>query len=322
MRHIITRALKTDLVKISFSNGMANVLKLLAAVIGNRIVALYLGPVGIALLGQFLNVGLIATALATLGIGNGITKYAAEYRADDEKRARLISTGLFLGSIATGIVSLVLWRGRFYFAVSVFKEPSFASVFSLFGASMMFFTLQAFSVALLAGNKEFKKAIGINIISSFLGLIISVILIRRFLLLGAIWGVMVSQVIVSLVSLGWMVKSSWWSWRACVSGIDSVIIKNLGKFSLMTFTNTFATAFVQLRIRSHIMDSISVQEAGYWQGIVKLSDVYVMFIIATLGIYYLPRLSEIRDNDELRREVRNVFLFVMPLTVVSSAVIY
>lgn len=80
--------------------------------------------------------------------------------------------------------------------------------------------------------------------------------------------------------------------------------------------------FIQMQIRSYIMDNISVEDAGYWQGITKISDIYMNFIITTITMYYLPRLSEIKENSELKSEILRGYKFLLPLTIISSLIIW
>lgn len=55
-------------------------------------------------------------------------------------------------------------------------------------------------------------------------------------------------------------------------------------------------------IRNYITDTLSMEHAGYWQGLTKISDTYLMFITMSLSVYYLPRLSEIKDDLKLKKK--------------------
>jgi PST family polysaccharide transporter len=47
-----------------------------------------------------------------------------------------------------------------------------------------------------------------------------------------------------------------------------------------------------------------------------------MLVTTTLGVYYLPRLSEIQDNKELRKEIFSGYKIIMPIVIVASLVIF
>ena len=48
----------------------------------------------------------------------------------------------------------------------------------------------------------------------------------------------------------------------------------------------------------------------------------MLVITTTLSYYYLPRLSEIKDRVELRKEIFKGYKFILPLTILSSAMVY
>jgi PST family polysaccharide transporter len=47
-----------------------------------------------------------------------------------------------------------------------------------------------------------------------------------------------------------------------------------------------------------------------------------MIVTTPLAVYYLPRLSEIRNRDELIREVLQGYRFILPVAVLGAALIY
>ena len=121
MKDRILRFLKTDLFKASFLNGIANIIKLGTGLISNKIVAVYLGPAGIALLGQFQNFSQMVMSLASVGINTGITKYTAEYNDNELNRKKILGTGFCMIIAGSIIASLVVFFGRNYFSDSILK---------------------------------------------------------------------------------------------------------------------------------------------------------------------------------------------------------
>jgi PST family polysaccharide transporter len=78
----------------------------------------------------------------------------------------------------------------------------------------------------------------------------------------------------------------------------------------------------QLFIRNFVMTRISPVAAGYWQGVVKLSDMYMGVITSSLALYYLPRLSEIKEINELRKEIFLGYSILMPLMIILGLTIF
>jgi PST family polysaccharide transporter len=47
-----------------------------------------------------------------------------------------------------------------------------------------------------------------------------------------------------------------------------------------------------------------------------------MIITTSLGVYYLPRLSEIQDNNELKKEIFHGYKIIIPIVLMMSLMIF
>ena len=103
---------------------------------------------------------------------------------------------------------------------------------------------------------------------------------------------------------------------------DKKIIRLLFAFALMTVVSGALGPMVQFFIRGSIMQMDSLQSAGYWQAVTRISDYYLSFITTVLGVYYLPRLSELKLNHELRQEVFNGYKIILPVVGLLALAIY
>lgn len=320
--HKLRHFRKTDLFKTSFWNGIATLIKMAAGVVSNKIVAIFLGPSGVALLGQFVSFTGILSTIAGTGAGSGITKYIAEYRENETQRKKFISTG-FISTIAvTVIASAVVFAGAGYFCEHILRSREYISVFYLFGGTLILFSINSFLVAVLNGFKEFRKIIWINVLSSLFGLLLTVFLTRQYGISGALSATVLSVSVIALITLLFVYQSDWYKFSDFTSHFDKTAFRKLLNYMVMSFVSIFAIMYVQLAIRTYLIDHFSMTEAGYWQGIVRISELFLSVITTTLSIYYLPRLSEIKENAELRQEIIKGYKFLLPLTIGGSLAIY
>ena len=74
-----------NLIKTSFWTGLSTIIKVLSGIVTTKIMATYVGPSGVALLGNFTNITGIMTSFANGAIGTGVTKYIAEFELEDKK---------------------------------------------------------------------------------------------------------------------------------------------------------------------------------------------------------------------------------------------
>ncbi len=305
---------KTDLFKTSFWNGIATTVRILTGLISNKIIAVYLGPAGVAMLGQFQNFTTIANSVAGFGINSGVTKYLAEYKTEENKRIEILSTGLKITLGATLLSTVGIFIGAKYLSVNLLGSNEYVSLFYIFGVTLFLFTLNGFLISVLNGYKDFKKIISVNLTSSVVGLAITIILVIQLGIYGALLGTILSTTLIAFVTMSLVRRSSWFKRQHFLSKYSSDAFKKLSKYTLMAFTSMFAVTYIQLTVRTHIINSLSIEEAGYWQGITKISSIYLMLVTTTLSLYYLPRLSEIKETSELRREIIKGYKFLLPIT--------
>lgn len=89
MKKIVSRislAAKTDFVKVSAWSGISTGVKMLTGLISIKVVSTIIGPAGIAVVGQFLNGISMVSMVATGGIGQGVTKFIAQYYDEPENK--------------------------------------------------------------------------------------------------------------------------------------------------------------------------------------------------------------------------------------------
>ena len=107
-----------------------------------------------------------------------------------------------------------------------------------------------------------------------------------------------------------------------IQGVDKELLSKLSKFSLMAIVTAIVVPTSHLVIRNYIGESLSWDDAGYWQGMWYISTMYLLFITTALSVYYTPKLSELKNNNELKKEIKNGYIKIIPFTVLFSVAIY
>jgi PST family polysaccharide transporter len=90
----------------------------------------------------------------------------------------------------------------------------------------------------------------------------------------------------------------------------------------MAITSAAIVPLSQILIRNYLGDKIGWAAAGYWEAMWRLSGAYLMFVTTTLGVYYLPRLSELNDVGEIKKEVLNGYKIILPAVGLASFFVY
>lgn len=310
------------LIKTSLLNAIAVGVRILTTVILNKIFAVYVGPAGYAVLGQFQNLVNMLVALASGAVNTGVTKYTAEYFDDEARQVsiwRTAGTTALVGSVGAGSVIALLHRPL---AGWLLKDEAFGGVFVWLGAGLVLFTLNGLLLAILNGKKEVNRYVVANIAGSVLGLVITGGLAMWRGLYGALVALAINQSIVFGVTLALCWRTPWFHLRNLAGGFDAAALKSLGKFSLMALAAAAGVPVAQILIRNHLGATFGWAVAGQWEALMRISGLYLMVVTNPLAIYYLPRISEIRDHGELRQEIFRAYRFLLPVSVASALVLY
>lgn len=309
------------LISTSFYTAIATIIKIISAFIINKVIAIYIGPSGLAIIGQLQNFISIITTFSNGAITQGVVKYTAEYKTIEEKQ-KIFSTSILISLICSLVVALFLFIFSSYFSELILKSIEYSSVFMIFGLTIFLFTLNTLFMSILNGQREIKKYVFVNILSSIFSLFFTSFLVISLNLLGALYALVLNQSVVFFITLLFLIKSNWFKIEYFKQGLDKKSLVKLSKYSLMAIASAVTIPVSHLIVRNYIGENLGWTDAGYWQGVWYISTLYLMIITTSLSVYYLPKLSEIEDNTELRKEIISGYKIIIPLVVIFSFSIY
>ena len=310
------------LIKTSVLSFIATAIKMLSMLAINKAVAVFIGPTGLALIGQFQNFTQLGMTVAQGGINAGVTKYTAEYGRESDQLRVLFSTAFkisFLCSIAFGFTSILFSK---LFSDYFLDTVEYSYVFVIFGISLPLFVLNQLLLSIVNGLKEVKVFIGANISQSVYGLIFTSILVIFFGLDGALIAMVTNQSVILLVVLWMLRKHAVIRWQLFKSAYSREEGGKLFRYSAMVLTTAAMVPVSHLLVRNYIGDTLGWEQAGYWQAIWYISTIYLMVVTTALSIYYLPRLSEISDIAEIRSELFSGYKIILPVVSLMAVAIY
>lgn len=319
---LVKKAFQTDIVKVFSLTAISTLVKMLTGLVSVKVVATIIGPSGIALLGQLNNFATIVMTMASGGINSGITKYVAEYKDSDDKVKDLLSTALRITvwcSLAVGLCMILLHR---FLSTLIMLSPEYGYVFIIFGFTVFLYALNMMLTSVLNGYKEFKKYVSVNIVGSLLGLLFTLGFILTLGLRGALISAVTFQSVMFFVTL-WMIrKLPWVSWDFFKRHIETDILKKYFRYTVMTLVTAATVPVSQMLLRGYVISEISSIEAGWWEGMNRISNMYLMIITSSFSVYYLPRLSEIQNKRELRSEIYKAYKLIIPMLLVGFSIVY
>jgi O-antigen/teichoic acid export membrane protein len=257
-------------------------------------------------------------SVSTGGINNGITKYVAEHSSSQKKINLYLKSSVWIVGAFTLLSSLTLIFGSKYFATIVLNDSKYQSIIIIFGLTLWLYAINNILLSILNGYKQFELFVKINVVSSIVSLLFTCILSYFYGVYGALLSSVTYQSVVVIITFYLCIKSKWFVSTNFFGRFSFLASKRLAHYSVMTLVSAATAPVGQLLIRSRITEKASLIDAGIWEGITKISGMYLMVITTSLSIYYLPRFSEIIDKNDLRKEIMSAFKLIIPLLLVIS----
>ena len=311
-----------NLIKSSYYSFISTVFKMLSALVINKAVAYFIGPSGLALIGQFQNFSQIATTAAQGAINTGIIKYTSEYRNDKDKLTTLFSNVLKISLVCSAATGLTLVCFSRLLAVQFLNSVNYYYIFIVFGVTITMFTLNGLLLSILNGLQEIKIFIKVNIIQSLYSLVFTTALVWFFGIHGALLALATNQSLIFFVLLFILRKHQILNIKNFKGAYCSKETLKLLKFSMMAFISAIINPVSLIIIRNHLTTNYGIVAAGQWQAVWYISAMYLLVVTTTLGIYYLPKLSSITDKGLLKKEILLGYKTIMPIVILSTILIF
>lgn len=321
IKSFFNRIFQNSFLKISGANGIISIAGSLLTMISTKVVALIIGTPGLAMIGQLHNFVQIITLVSNGGFNQGVTKYIAEDKNDEKSILQIIGTAFIVSFIITFLTTLIILIFSKAITIKIFATPSYISIIVIFALTLFLFNLNSLILAVVNGFQFYAKYFKIKVTTTIVGFVLTITLVLLLKEYGALLAIVLSQSIVCIFAYFYVKKDFW---------IKAFLFKYFNKqklFLLLKYTSitVFAAVIwpiVSLIIRTHVINNISVQEAGLWQATLNINKYIVNIAIGSFSIYLLPKFSSLTDSDELKKELISIYKIIIPISITGFLCIY
>ncbi|MES2691371.1 MAG: O-antigen translocase, partial [Bacteroidota bacterium] len=323
MIKILDKIKSSQLFSVSLYTGISTAIKLLTGFVTAKVIAVHIGPQGIGVLGQLLSFLAIVMPLSIGATGNGVIKYLAEYTGKSEAQNKVLKASLVITCFCSLLISLILILGASNWSLILFDSDNYTDVIAMLGFTLVFYAAFTLGTSILNGLKEYKRFNYANISASIFGLIFSYVLMVNYGIKGALLATVTYQSVVFIVLFFFLRNVRQFNFMAVYKARPAKrIYYNLFQYSLMAIISAATVPVAQIIIRKYIVSHVSDTAMGFYEGINRLSGLYMSIIVTVLSVYYLPKLSEITNSRLLRREIFKGYRIILPATFVLLIAIY
>ena len=294
-----------QIIKATSLFGGVQVFNILLSVIKTKVVTIIIGPAGFGILGLFTATVKLILDFTKVGLDKSAVKELAEYDTleDKTKRNEFIYVLNRVVWITGGLGALLTIIFSKFLSVKTFGDSSYTFGFIWLALAVLFSQLSSGRMAILQGTRQLKQLAKANLLSSFLGLMVSVPLYLLFEISGIVPAIIITYLVSFLVFYLFSKTSSTHHFEM---PFKTLLNKSKAMLTLgftLSFTSLILTLTLWL-IQIFIRDLGGLEQVGYYAAGMLIINAYVGMIFNAMATDYFPRLSAInKDNNAIQKVV-------------------
>ncbi|MFT5216976.1 MAG: PST family polysaccharide transporter [Glaciecola sp.] len=312
---------KMNFLKTSFYSGISTTVSLITKLITNKIVAIYLSTDGMYILGQLKDFLKITNVFSNFGTINGTIKYTAEYKDDQTSLKSILGTSFKIHLYFSLIVLLIILLFNKIISEYLFGNNNYTTFLIVLGFSIVSISIQALFLSILNGLRQIKLYVLINIIATIIGALIIIWLIINYSIKGALYAFAINQFLAFFITLIVLLVFKPFNLKLLFSPFKKLQFKKLSQFSIMALIAPICLISATFFVRNFLKTEFDQNHAGSWEGMWRISAMYLLFLTTTFKFYLIPTFSTL-SGLELRKEVFKVWKFMLPVIIVIALTIY
>lgn len=293
----------TSILKSTSLFGAVQIFNILISVIRSKVIAIWIGPTGMGIIGLLSSALKVVSEVTRLGLDTtAVREIALSKSNDNEYEASLVVatirkvvwfTGL-LGVIATIVLSPVLSQLAFH-------SYEYTIAFIWISISLLFNQLSSGQLALLQGFRKLKLLAKANLFGNFIGLLVSLPLYYVFRLDAIVPVIVLSSIVSLLVSWFYSSRLKFKAFKLTNKQAYSKAktMLNLGLMLSLRGSITLVAAYV---FQLYLSKTGGIDEVGYYVAGFMIINSYVGMVFNAMQTDYFPKLSEIINSEEKIKE--------------------
>ena len=318
----IKNIFKSQLFRLSSLNTLSILVRVAGGLVGSKMIALFIGPAGMAVTGNLRSMMTSLDAFCTLGMQNGIIKYTAENDKDAGKLNKVLATTFITILTTLGVVMLILFIPAGYWSIKVFGSIDYTWAIRTLAVTLPLYAGNLVFMAILNGLGNFKRVIYLNIWGNIAGVASTSVLIWQLGLTGALIGLIAYPSILFFFSVYQIHRLFPGFTFVKKRYFDKSILKGLLSYSVMMLLSAVLGSVVYIGIRNFIIERYSADDAGFYEAVNRIAGFYMMFASTMLTVYFLPKLSAATNNDDTKGVIRSYYKIMIPVFAGGLTLVY
>src|SRR6185295_4096931 len=293
--------------------GISTALRIVLGFFSAKVSAVYLGPAGMALVGQVNNFLQVATGAIANGASTAIVNLTAVHGSDSEHLGRLWGTAMRLVLGMAAVAAVLTAVAEVPLSAWLLLTGSYWPVLVVAAVAMLMAVADNVILGAMNGLKRVRLVASAGIAST----IVEFCVFAGFTYLFGLWGGLLGIVTIYgtklAVSSTVALRSGLLSPRTLIGHFDRGIAREIAHFYPMLLAQSIALPFGQILVRNAMIRGFGLEQAGYLLATWRLSDMYVGVLTTALGLYFMAHFAALPTERErgimLRRTIAQMFVF-------------
>ncbi|WP_270825685.1 O-antigen translocase [Aeromonas sp. QDB68] len=311
------------LFKVTAMTGLLTLLKMAMGFVIAKVVAIYTGPTGMAMLGQVQSMVGSLNGIINAPAGSGVVRFTAEYKEQGFDacapwwRAAL-QWVLIISAIAIP-VGLLFAKP---IASGILKDVNLAWVVMATVIVLPFAAIGTLCNSVINGQQLYRRYVGLGMLSALISGCVMLGMIAWKNIEGALLAAAVQAALIGVVMLITNLRQPWFKLRYWWGPVAPKARKDIGGYMLMAITSALTVPVSLILIRNILIDQVGWDATGQWQAVYKISEVYLGVVTMALGTYYLPRLASLTSVDAIVSEINKTAKVIIPMVAFMALGVY
>lgn len=302
--------------------GMHSLLRLVLSFVSIKFTAIYLGPSGLALVAQLGNFISICHGLLGGGLGTATARLYPEFHGDRAGRKRFLATAWHLAAVSAVVSIVTIAAASGPIAQWLLTSGEHRTAVMLAGVAVACLVLNTVIMSAINGTGELGRVVTSNVIASAVGCAVYVPASVAWGISGGLIGYAISQMVFLPVSLAILRGSPSVAFEDFRGRFDRAQAQRILAFVPMLMAHSVISPLGLILIRDLVASQLGLATAGLWQATWRLSEVYLGVVMASLSLYFHPRLGEVIGTPALREEIVRTFTRAVGITAAIALLLF
>jgi O-antigen/teichoic acid export membrane protein len=313
--------------KVTSILGSVEIFNIITAIIRSKVIALFLGPLGMGINGLFNTTLELFSSISGLGIDKSAVKEISfiDNESDDKvflNKLIILIRKLSWYAAVLGSVLMIIFSS--WLSKLVFDSELYVFAFVWLSLALFFKQLTQVNLSILQGLRAISNLAKANVLGSFVSLIVVVPLYYFWQIKAIVPAIIISYISSFLISYYFQRKNliSVISLRDIHVKSDFINGKETIKLGMLLSFSGIITVITTYVFQIYLRKISSLEIVGFYVAGMAILNYYVNIVFNAMGKDYYPRLAAIHnDNEKVIKEIQQQSLLAM-LTITPIIVVF